>query len=758
MINNYFLLFHSTNYKQDTDTLLLNFSDEDFDSIAALILTIKIEKLDSYFELEEFKKLCKKIIINGFLDSSTLYEFCYLALKRIKTEPTLVLKYIQTFEYLHKTELVNTQDKNKLLTIFEPLTYESLHVDKEDNSFIKNKEILYTCIDKVKELFESNSLIDDLKNLKIYMEKQAFSIGMTGVMNVGKSTLINALLSKELLGMSVIAETANLSVIKYSQKPYTKVRFFNKNEFKEMLHTFSDDEEQKNYLLELEKNHNIDEFIQKESFIIDIDRNQLHHYTSASDPSGFCHIVKDVELGVDLEFLKDGIEIVDTPGLDDSLIVRESVTQGYVSNCDLLIHLMNVNQSATQKDVDFIIDSIINNNISKILILLTKADNVSKKELQEVIEYTKKSIQTQLSSLDNDSNVLKVLDSLEFLSISAKTALDIRKINAQDKQKDSLKQSGILEVEDYLHNTLFSKNSKNEQIIQSSSRKLKEIIKSQIKIYHYNLVLYSKDENALEDELRNFNKIKDQNSAIYKKIDNEINIEYKSFEEFLHTLNIDMDTELSGLKMRLISRVTDEITYTLKKEKVELKESQLKMIIDKSLNHGFIDIVRDYKYKLQQKMQSISTNIELSFSSNNIKIDEVADDFSMQELFSKNANSVLSTSSKMILKQTLSLSSSLKLEKVVEFKENYEKVLTAEFVYVENHLQDTLNELNNSILSTFFNTLRVPILRLQEELKEYEDSLESQIFLLRDKDCNSEELQIQTQSKINSLEAIMGSL
>ena len=36
MINNYFLLFHSTNYKRDTDTLVLNFLDEDIDSISAL--------------------------------------------------------------------------------------------------------------------------------------------------------------------------------------------------------------------------------------------------------------------------------------------------------------------------------------------------------------------------------------------------------------------------------------------------------------------------------------------------------------------------------------------------------------------------------------------------------------------------------------------------------------------------------------------------------------------------------------------------
>jgi len=758
MINNYFLLYHSTNYVLVDDTLLLNFKDNDFDKIAALILTIKDEKLVAYLELEEFKKLYKKIIINGFLDASSLYEFCFIILQRISKQPDLAFVYIDVFNYLYSKNLITKQEKLKLITIFEPLTLQIRHTDKNNNSFILNKEIILETLPKTEILFESDALIDDLNNLKSYIQNQIFSIGVTGVMNVGKSTFINSLLSTELLGSSVVAETANLSVIRYSKKVYTKVSFFNKSEFDEMLHTFSDDLEQKTYLSKLESSVNINDYVKESTYTIDINRNELHKYTSASDSSGLCHIVKNVGLGVNLDFLSDSIEIVDTPGLDDSLIVRESVTQKYISNCDLLIHLMNVNQSATQKDVDFIIDAVLNQNVRSILILLTKADNVTKKELDEVIEYTKNSIENQLASLKSDSNIVNVMSSLKFLSISAKTALDIRKQNQEDTKKDLLKQSGILEVEDYLFKTLFSKSSKNEQIIQTSSRRLKDIIKSQIKVYHYNLVLYSKDENALEDELKNFNKIKEQNSLIYKKIDTDINIEYDSFRVYLESLNLDMDKEISELKERVLDRVTNEITYTLKKDKFELKEIQLKMIIDKSLNHGFIDIVRDHKYKLEQKVQNISKNIELSFKSYNIQVDEIQDRFSMQTLFEKNSNSVLTTGSKMILKQVLKLTKGLKLSGVASFKENFSTVLDEEFIYVKTHLETTLMELNESILTTLFDALRLPIKRLEEELSEYEDSLEKQIFLLKDKDKNIEQIQIDTQGKINSLEVIMESI
>ena len=58
--------------------------------------------------------------------------------------------------------------------------------------------------------------------------------------------------------------------------------------------------------------------------------------------------MKYVELGSKLDFLSDGIEIVDTPGLDDPVIQREEITKSiFISACDMMLHLMNVSQSAT---------------------------------------------------------------------------------------------------------------------------------------------------------------------------------------------------------------------------------------------------------------------------------------------------------------------------------------------------------------------------------------------------------------------------
>ena len=78
MKTNYFLLYHSVSYEQSEMRLLLNTTDENFDDIAALILCITQDNIEYFLQLEEFKKLSKQVLTNGFLDASTLYEFCYL--------------------------------------------------------------------------------------------------------------------------------------------------------------------------------------------------------------------------------------------------------------------------------------------------------------------------------------------------------------------------------------------------------------------------------------------------------------------------------------------------------------------------------------------------------------------------------------------------------------------------------------------------------------------------------------------------------
>ncbi len=142
-----------------------------------------------------------------------------------------------------------------------------------------------------------------------------------------------------------------------------------------------------------------------------------------------------------------------------------------------MIHLMNVSQSATLKDVEFIIDALLYQNITKLLIIITRADTVTKEQLEEVINYTKSSIQRQLKAQNKDSKLNYILEHIKFIPISGKMALYHRTGRSEEAIKNgfNLEDTGILEIEDYLNETLFGANSsKSDLIIKSALSQLQK--------------------------------------------------------------------------------------------------------------------------------------------------------------------------------------------------------------------------------------------------------------------------------------------
>jgi len=208
--------------------------------------------------------------------------------------------------------------------------------------------------------------------------------------------------------------------VKHNPTENAKVFYWNKNEWGRIVDSANELESMRKYVDETNKlfGDSLKDYVKEASRYDEVDINDLSLYTSAEAEGKKCNLVKYVELGSNLDFLSDGIEIVDTPGLDDPVIQREEITKEYISQCDMMLHLMNVSQSATLKDVEFIIDALLYQNISKLLVVVTRADTVSKEQLEEVINYTKSSIERQLKAQNKDSQLDYILrQSSLFLSL-----------------------------------------------------------------------------------------------------------------------------------------------------------------------------------------------------------------------------------------------------------------------------------------------------------------------------------------------------
>lgn len=245
-------------------------------------------------------------------------------------------------------------------------------------------------------LLNLNPSLEELESILQKLKNQQFSIGITGVLSSGKSTLLNALLGQEILGSSTIPETASLTILKYAKTPSACVSFWNKSEWEDLKSTMEDS--MLNQLLSnAEFKQTLEKYVQDSTQSLEISLEELPKYTSANHTSRLCNLIKKTTLFTPLKFLENKVEIVDTPGLDDPIVQREEITKGYILSCDLLIHAMNAAQSATQIDVDFVLQTLQNANISRILILLTHADLLEPKELESALQYTKESIRARLS-------------------------------------------------------------------------------------------------------------------------------------------------------------------------------------------------------------------------------------------------------------------------------------------------------------------------------------------------------------------------
>jgi len=600
---NYFLLYHGRN-SQDITFANIKELDQDEYSIYSLVLSISKKYIAKMIDMDSFQALLEKMNHPPVASILDLYPLQNSILKLLTNENSSYNygRVIEDIEYLHKEEIINLVNYQKLLSLFHKAQEPNKKLEKkvEQRSFLEHKMLFQKTIEELSALFRSDNTKESLKDIEEYILSQHFSVGITGVINAGKSTLINALLGKEILGNSMVPETANLTIIKEGEAS-ANVSYWNKKEWEEIITKPSNG---------VENDSLVAKYIQKESYQKSIDIEQMKEYTSAA-PSKDAHykLVKSVELYQKAPFLSEGVEIVDTPGLDDPVTLREEISKEYLTKCDAMIHLMNVNQSATQKDVEFIIDALLYQKISHLLLVISHADTVSKTEMQEVIAYTKSSLSEQLEALGKSSHLSFVLQNIHFIPVSAKEALKYRIHN--EKNEEKIEKTGILAIEQHLHELLYGKNAlKAKLILHKGKEKLRYFIEEHQAKDSYQLSLFSQNREELEANLA-AHKTKSQHAL--QELKEDIDHLYQTTCDYVERLDIFLDEELVDLKALLVQRLFSDVQYTYEKSKKKPDEDRIKIIIETTLKDGVLEMTRDYGYKLNKRHEKLIESCDKRF-------------------------------------------------------------------------------------------------------------------------------------------------
>ncbi len=709
---------------------------EDFCDSCAILFVINHNNIDKITQIDTFYSLFDGLFADQETDKRFILRVQKQTLKFVDERGDLALnqEIKARFEILRKEGIISYYVSRRLIGLFSLIKEKKVNVlpivikeAKKDDLFYKNSlNILNTSIDNLKLCMQDDYFINRLNRCQTKLEEEKLSIGITGVMNAGKSTMLNALLGEELLGTSVVPETANLTILKYDTKRHAKVYYWTQEEFNKISEHADASPNIEKFVQETQKvfGDKLGDYVTLEGKSETIKIEDLHLYTSVKTSNKKCNLVKSVELYSDLEFLKDGVEIVDTPGLDDPIIQREEITLQYTLDCDLMIHLMNVNQSATKKDVDFIIDAIVYQNVARLLIVLTRIDTINEAELNEVIAYTKSSIKRRLEAQNKSSNLKSILDKIDFIPISGKMALlhKIGKAGVALQYGYDFEKTGLRKIEDYLTKVLFSQESiKASLVIDSNLNEILAVVKQSEKNFQEEIELLGKSKEEIQQEFEAYQKIRtehllrlDQIKSTIKQSQSALVLYFKTLEKFSHD-------GLWNLKNIIKRRVIDDVSYEQRKNKKLPKSERIEYFVQTGIKDGLVDLARDYRYEFQKKMQVSYERLKEDFS--DFDSDEVAEnqDFDSQEFFDKYLKKfMIFQNSEMLL---LNINNAIKKhakQNLEALDLSLEEILTGAFENIRVSLDERLIKLNHELLDNFVTiaTKKVETIENQMEIKD----------------------------------------
>ncbi len=240
-----------------------------------------------------------------------------------------------------------------------------------------SEEIIFSSFTGYKQLVME--LVGDLKTLKEYSERlnlsgsvesidnalkklaeDSFDIAIIGEFNRGKSTLINALIGKDVLPMDVLPTTATLNRITYNIAPYVHVKF-------------------------------------KDGREDDVDIENLKSYVTklTDESSEMAKSIDEVIVNYPINYCKNNVDIIDTPGLNDESAMTE-VTMSVLPKVDAALMVIMAQSPFSESERAFLESKVITSDLGRVLFVVTGIDLLDEEDVDRVINNIASSIQKNI--------------------------------------------------------------------------------------------------------------------------------------------------------------------------------------------------------------------------------------------------------------------------------------------------------------------------------------------------------------------------
>jgi GTPase Era involved in 16S rRNA processing len=249
-----------------------------------------------------------------------------------------------------------------------------------------------------------------------------FKVAVVGQFKTGKSSFVNRLAEERLAGVETNPETAAITLFRHGDKPKAVVRLLTGEEWTCMtelyeespqnpeayrvagLHSFNEDmAKRKNSNGEAIPFDPIDpeklakEWITAEGLEYEIAcehwttkegkqifRNKIRKFTSTRDP--FHYFVREIVVYAPVPILKDHVELIDTPGLNDTQLYRGQLTEDLLKEVDAILFLTQSGASFSQFDKEFLVRQLRKKRLRHVRLIVTQVDSTYEKAKMDAQE------------------------------------------------------------------------------------------------------------------------------------------------------------------------------------------------------------------------------------------------------------------------------------------------------------------------------------------------------------------------------------
>ena len=431
-----------------------------------------------------------------------------------------------------------------------------------------------------------------------------------GRFKVGKSSFVNKLAGERLAGVDTNPETAAISVFRYDALARAEVELVSKEDWDRLAADYSEDPkntEVKRYDRFINFNERpskrgkdgkdnprekidlenlVRQWVQsggklhaipvqnwetkagKKSFL-----DGIRKFTSSQEPLHY--LVNKLTIYAPIPILRDQIELIDTPGLDDTERFRVLLTEDLVKDVDAILFLTMSGASYSQSDKEFIVRQLRRRQIKHLQLIVTKCDETYENDVRDkrendadpptfedfcLREANRVKVETK-ATLDELLQSNQLSDEEGYYFIEQLDEVPVQLISTKYHDDGEIKKGGIEAVRDGLYRILST-----SQRFEHSRTMLRDRLDLALKRLHDS---FSERRNTLEKEF-DPDKVREEIEAIRQALSSQLDDFGKRLGEALGLLERDQEAffQMLPLHLDLVEMQAKEVLNDL--EKIDL--------------------------------------------------------------------------------------------------------------------------------------------------------------------------------------------